>query len=140
MINIINLKKIKAYAHFIWLIILISIVALVINFHDQNKKKQIEYLKKSLSNIYLHKSFDEVTSKLKPRYIIINYTTKAGDNYESIINNLTISKIEKKLFLKSISKHKSLKILRTGQKFSFKIDQMKDPIILEFKIETDKKN
>ena len=140
MFNSNNLNKIKVYAYFIWLILLISISVLVINYYNQNKKNQVEYLIKSLGNIYLHKSLKNITSKLKPRYIKINYISKAGDTYESIINNLKINKIEKKLFLKSIAKHKSLKILRTGKKFFFKIDQMDKSKILEFKIETGKKN
>ena len=140
MFNSNNLNKIKVYAYFIWLILLISISVLVINYYNQNKKNQVEYLIKSLDNIYLHKSLKNITSKLKPRYIKINYISKAGDTYESIINNLKINKIEKKLFLKSIAKHKSLKILGTGKKFFFKIDQMDKPKILEFKIETGKKN
>ena len=140
MFNSNNLNKIKVYAHFVWLILLVSISVLVINYYNQNKKNQVEYLIKSLDNIYLHKSLKNITSKLKPRYIKINYISKAGDTYESIINNLKINKIEKKLFLKSIAKHKSLKILRTGKKFFFKIDQMDKHKILEFKIETGKKN
>ena len=140
MFNSNNLNKIKVYAYFIWLILLISISFLVINYYNQNKKNQVEYLLKSLDNIYLHKSLKNITSKLKPRYIKINYISEAGDTYESIVNNLKINKIEKKLFLKSIAKHKSLKILRTGKKFFFKIDQMDKPKILEFKIETGKKN
>ena len=140
MFNSNNLNKIKVYAHFIWLILLMSISVLVINYYNQYQKNQVEYLIKSLDNIYFHKSFKNIASKLKPRYIKINYISKAGDTYESIINNLKINKIEKKLFLKSIAKHKSLKILRTGKKFFFKIDQMDKPKILEFKIETGKKN
>ena len=140
MFNSNNLNKIKVYAHFIWLILLMSISVLVINYYNQYQKNQVEYLIKSLDNIYFHKSLKNITSKLKPRYIKINYISEAGDTYESIINNLKINKIEKKLFLKSIAKHKSLKILRTGKKFFFKIDQMDKPKILEFKIETGKKN
>ena len=138
--NILKLIKFKAYAHFIWLIILIIIMVFVVTIHDQNKKKQVEYLEKYLSNIYLHKSLNKITSKLKPRYIKINYIAKAGDTYEGIISSLKINKAEKKLLLKSITNHKSLKILRTGQKFFFKIDQMEDSSILEFRIETGKKN
>ena len=140
MFNRNNLNKIKVYAYFIWLILLTSISVLVVNYYNQNKKNQVEYLIKSLDNIYLHKSLKNITSKLKPRYIKINYISKTGDTYESIINNLKINKIEKKLLLKSIAKHKSLKILKTGKKFFFKIDQMDKPKILEFKIETGKKN
>ena len=133
-------KKINTYSHFIWLILLISISVLVINYYDQNKKNQIKYLKNSLDNLYLHKSIKKITSELKPRYENINYITKSGDTYESIINGLKINQKEKKLFIKSVAKHKSLKILRTGQKIYFKIDKMGNSKILEFKIETGKKN
>ena len=133
-------KIIKPYSHFIWLILMISISFLVINFYDQNKKKQIEYLKKSLDNLYIHKSIKKITSNLKPRYENIDYITKSGDTYESIINKLNIGQKEKKLFIKSVAKNKSLKILRTGQKIYFKVDKMGNSKILEFKIETGKKN
>ena len=100
MFNSNNLNKIKVYAHFIWLILLMSISVLVINYYNQYQKNQVEYLIKSLENIYLHKSLKNITSNLKPRYIKINYISKGGDTYESIINNLKINKMEKKLFLK----------------------------------------
>ena len=135
-----NFKKIRVYAHFIWLILLVFITVLVISYYDQNKKNQVKYLKNSLDNLYLQKSIKKITSELKPRYENINYITKSGDTYESIINVINISQKEKKLFINSIAKHKSLKILRTGQKIFFKIDKMGEAKILEFKIETGKKN
>ena len=135
-----NFKKFGVYTHFIWLILLIFITVLVISYYDQNKKSQVKYLKNSLDNLYLQKSIKNITSELKPRYRNINYITKSGDTYESIINQINISRKEKKLFIKSVAKHKSLKILRTGQKIFFKIDKMGNSKILEFKIETGKKN
>jgi len=136
--------KNKDYVYFLWLIFLIFLSVIIVNFYDNNKKKQIELLKKSLRNIYLHKSLNNISSELQPRYININYIARGGDTYESVINNLNeslnVNESEKKLFLKSIKKHKSLKMLRIGQKFFFKIDKKHNPKIIEFRIDTDKKN
>ena len=135
-----NLKRFKVYGHFIWLIILVTVCVIFSTYYTKNKQSQIEFVKNSLDNIYLKKIYKHISSELKPRYIEIIYLSKSGDTYESIINKLKISKKEKVLFLKSIAKHKSLKILRTNQKFYFKMDKMGEVKILEFKIETDKKN
>tara|TARA_B100000427_G_scaffold328712_1_gene342515 strand:+ start:265 stop:1479 length:1215 start_codon:yes stop_codon:yes gene_type:complete len=109
-------------------------------FYEQNKKNQTENLKKTIDNIFLNKIVKKITNELKPRYINIHHITKQGETYESIINNLDISKEEKKLFLKSISDEKKLKILKLNQKIFFKIDRKEAPKILEFKIEIDNKN
>ena len=97
-------------------------------------------LKKSLSNIYLHKTLKKITSNLKSRYKSVNYIVKSGDTYESIIKNIKIDNNEQKIFLDNIKKNQSLKILKTGQKIFFKIDRLKGSILNEFKIETNKKN
>ena len=67
-------------------------------FYEQNKKNQTENLKKTIDNIFLNKIVKKITNELKPRYINIHHITKQGETYESIINNLDISKEEKKLF------------------------------------------
>ena len=87
------------------------------------KANQINYLNKSLKNIYLNNSLKKITSELKPRYIFIEYKVKEGDTYENIINDLDIPKTERKLFLKSDAKNKNIKILKLNQKISFKIDK-----------------
>ncbi len=133
-------KKIRDYSYFIWLILLISVATITTNFYDSNKKNQTNFLKKSLSNTYLIKSIKKITSELKPRYIELDYVVKQGDTYENIINNIKISKKEKKLFLETISKKKKLKVLRLNQKISFKIDRKIKTKIIEFKIEIDNKN
>ncbi len=138
LINKIN-KKIKPLSHFVWLIILILIVSFVTYFYDNNKKKQTDILKKTFDNIYLQKTFAKITSELEPRYTIINYKVKQGDTYESIINEIDISKNERKLFIKTVTKNNVLKILRLNQNIYFKIDQRNNPKILEFKVEVSKK-
>ena len=133
-------KKINDFVYFIWLIILILISTTNTYYYNINKKSQIEFLNKSLKNIYLHKFIKNITSELKPRYINTIHVVKQGDTYESIINNLKVSEKEKKLFLKTVAKKKKLKVLKLNQKISFKIDRRGNEKILEFKIEIDNKN
>jgi len=132
-------RKIKPFSHFIWLILLILIVSFVTYFFDNNKKKQSEIFKKTLDNIYLQKTFTKITSGLESRFINIDYKAKQGDTYENIINGISISKAEKKLFLKTVTKNNNLKILKLNQNLYFKIDKRNTPRILEFKIEVSKK-
>ena len=132
-------RKIKPFSHFIWLILLILIVGFVTYFFDNNKKKQSEIFKKTLDNIYLQKTFTKITSGLESRFITIDYKVKQGDTYENIINGINISKAEKKLFLKTVTKNNNLKILKLNQNLYFKIDKRNTPRILEFKIEVSKK-
>ena len=134
------LKKINDLIYFVWLILLVSIVVSTTYFYDNNKKNQIDFLNKSLKNIYLYKLIKNITSELKPRYININYVVKQGDTYESIINNINISEKEKNLILRTVAKNKDLKVLKINQKISFKIDKKENEKILEFKIEIDNKN
>ena len=132
-------RKIKPFSHFIWLILLILIVSFVTYFFDNNKKKQSEIFKKTLDNIYLQKTFTKITSGLESRFITIDYKVKQGDTYENIINGISITKAEKKLFLKTVTKNNNLKILKLNQNLYFKIDKRNTPRILEFKIEVSKK-
>ena len=132
-------KKIKPISHFVWLILLIIIILLVTNFYEASKTSQYKTLKKTLNNIYFQKTLIKVTSALENRYTKIEYTIKEGDNYESIINKIEISKDEKRLFLETVKKNKKIKILRPNQKIFFKIDKKNNPIIEEFIIEISKK-
>ena len=63
------IEKLQEYTYFIWLILLIFIAVFVTYFYDTNKKNQIYFLQKSFDNVYLKKSINALTSKLKPRYI-----------------------------------------------------------------------
>ena len=133
-------KKLKEYSIFIWLILLILITLLSQDYYNKNRQKQFSTFKKSLNNVYLHKTLKKITSNLKSRYKSVNYIVKSGDTYESIIKNIKIDNNEQKIFLDNIKKNQSLKILKTGQKIFFKIDRLKGSILIEFKIETNKKN
>ena len=98
--NIIN-----KFSYFVWLLFLIFFTVFVTYFYNQNKQNQIDYLNKSLKNIYLNNTIKKITSELKPRYINIEYDVKQGDSYESIIKSINVSNTEKKLFLDTVTKN-----------------------------------
>ena len=133
-------RSYKDYTIFYWifLIALLSILVSIIN--KNNEEQKLKLIKESLNNIYLKKTIEEISINLKPRYNIVTYISKSGDTYESVLNKLDINQKERKLLLNTILNHKSLKILKINQKFKFKFDNLSKEKIVEFKIETDKKN
>ena len=134
------LDNFKNLSLFLWVIGLILITFTTFKIYKDNNSSKHENFFEIFNNIYLLKTFKEITSNLESRYSIVKHTAKDGDTYQSIINKLDLNKKEKKYILASIGKRKNLKILKTGQKFIFKIDKIDKPKLIQFKIETDKKN
>ena len=135
--KLINLKE---YSILFWLTIVTIIIAISLNIYKTSKKDQVAQIQSSIENIYLKKTIKEITTSLKPRYKSLQYISKSGDTYQSIINKLEINETEKKILLKTILNEKTLKILKINQKFSLKVDNLNKGKIINFKIETDKKN
>ena len=138
--KLLKLDKYKEYSIFIWLILISFSGILVSNIYSTNKEQQSKIINSSLENIYLKKTISELTNSLEPRFTYFEYLSKPGDNYQIIIDKLKINKKEKDKILNNIKNQKSLKILRINQKFTFKLDNMLTNKVIEFKIETDKKN
>ena len=132
-------QKAKPFSHFIFLVLLIIVTIFVTYFYNHNKNSRNESLKKTLGNFYLQKTFAKITSELQNRYTEIDYNVEEGDNFESIINKLKLSKKEKKIFLETVKKNKEIRILRPSQKIYFKIDKKDTFKIVEFRIQIDKK-
>ena len=135
-----NFNNLKEFGIFFFLILVAVIGLIVFGIYDSNKNQNFEKINSSLNNTYLRKTLVEITKNLKPRYEYSEYTSKSGDTHQSIIENLKIGKEEKKNILNTILKEKKLKILNINQKFTFKLDNLSDKKIVEFKIETGKKN
>ena len=138
--KLLKLNKYKEYSIFIWLILISFSGILVSNIYSTNKEQQSKIINSSLENIYLKKTISELTNSLEPRFTYFEYLSKPGDNYQIIIDKLKINKKEKDKILNNIKSQKSLKILRINQKFTFKLDNMLPNKVIEFKIQTDKKN
>ena len=135
-----NFNNLKEFGIFFFLILVAVIGLIVFGIYDSNKSQNLEKISSSLDNTYLKKTLVEITKNLKPRYEYSEYTSKSGDTHQSIIENLKIGKEEKKEILNTILREKKLKILNINQKFTFKLDNLSDKKIVEFKIETGKKN
>ena len=148
------MKKIKLYflqqySIFFWLILITVLGLFASKIYSINKSENLKRINSSINNIYLKKTIKEITNNLNPRFTYLNYFSKSGDTYQSIVNKLNINQNEKKIVLETILKEKTLKILRINQKlkilrinkkFSFKIDNLSNNEIIEFRIQTDKKN
>ena len=132
-------QKAKSLSHFIFLFFLIIITISITFFHNNAKNSRNESLKKTLSNVFLQKTFAKITSELQDRYTEIDYTVEEGDNFESIINKIKLPKKEKKIFLETVKKNNEIRILRPSQKIYFKIDKKDVFKIVEFKIQINKK-
>ena len=135
-----KLSNLTEYSILFWLTIITIITTVSLNIYKTSKKDQVAQIQSSIENIYLKKTIKEITTSLKPRYKSLQYISKSGDTYQSIINKLEINETEKKILLKTILNEKTLKILRINQKFSLKLDNLNKGNIVNFKIETDKKN
>ena len=133
------LHRLREYAHFIWLIILVFAAISVTYYYDINKKNQIFLLQKTLKNVYLNKTIKSITSKFKPRYVVINYKVQEGDTYESILENFNIPNSEKKKVLEAIQNKKEIKYLKQNQQIYFKLDKKNNTKVIDFKIEINKK-
>ena len=135
-----NYNIIREYSIFIFLIILVIVMLIIHTIYSNSKTQNLEKLNSSLNNTYLKKTVQEITNNLKPRFTYYEYSSKSGDNHQSIIDKLDISKKEKKKILATILNEKKLKILNINQKFNFKLDNLSKEKIVEFRVETGKKN
>ena len=133
------LNKLREYAYFIWLITLVFAAIFVTYYYDINKKNQIFLLQKTFKNFYLNKTIQSITSKLNPRYVIINYKVQEGDTYENILKNLEIPISEKKQILKTLQREKEIKYLKQNKQIYFKLDKKDNIKVIEFKVEINKK-
>ena len=138
--KLLNYSIIREYSIFIFLIILVIVMLIIHTIYSNSKTQNLEKLNSSLNNTYLKKTVQEITNNLKPRFTYYEYSSKSGDNHQSIIDKLDISKKEKKKILATILNEKKLKILNINQKFNFKLDNLSKERIVEFRVETGKKN
>ncbi len=135
-----NLNTFKEYSIIFWIVVITFLSFSTYSIYERSKIDNANQIKSAIKNIYLKKVINEITKNLEPRYTTFNYISKAGDTHQNIINKLNIKKAEKKKLLDVILKEKSLKVLKINQKFTFKFDELLEDKIIEFKIETDRKN
>ena len=133
-------NTIREYTIFFFLFIVIVIGLTFYSIYSNYKIDNLNKVYSILDNTYLKKTIREITNNLKPRYTFFEYSSKSGDNHQNIVDKLDISKKEKKKILNTILEEKKLKILNINQKFVFKLDNLLEEKIVEFRVETGKKN
>ena len=134
------MKLYKEYSIFIWLFLVAILAISTFGIYTNNRIIKSDQINSISENIYLKKIFKEIANNLEPRFSTLEYSSKAGDTYENIINKLKINKDDRRLILDTILKEKSLKVLGINQKFFFKYDNLERKKVIEFKVQTDKKN
>ena len=137
--NKINIEKyLRKYIHFIVLVFIVFGGFLSTNYYLNYKRSQINFLIKSLDNIYLKKTLSSISSNINPRYVSHEILVKSGDSFEKILNSLNLSNQEIDKILTLFEKYKSFKKIKKNQKISFKID-VKEPVkVLEFSTQISK--
>ena len=89
-------KKFKELSYFLWLLLLVVIVVFSSNFYGRKQIEQKNALVDTFNNTYFKKVIYEITSNLSPRYLEVEYVSKDGDTYESILKKLKFDLKEKK--------------------------------------------
>ena len=91
-----KISILREYSIFIWLLLIAFLGIFMMSIYSSNKIEQNEKIKSIFENIYLKKTLIEISKNLKPRYTFLEYNSKAGDTYETIVNKLNVNKTEKK--------------------------------------------
>ena len=136
MIKINKFFRNNLYQIILAIIVLITIV--ILNFYSINKNYQKEKLFDSFENIYLKKTTNYIIKNLNPKYSYKNIIINKGDTFEKLLSRINISKSEKDIIIKNLSKFKFIKKLHQGQKISFKIDNAKPIKVVEINIQITK--
>ena len=120
------------------LAIIVLFTILILNFYSINKNYQKEKLFDSLENIYLKKTSNYIIKNLNPKFSYKNIVVNKGDSFEKVLSRINISKYEKGVIIKNLSKFKFIKKLYQGQKISFKLDNAKPIKVVEINIQITK--
>ncbi len=124
-----NLKyKLKKNFEIFALVFLIVITALS-TIHFNNKKNlNKEIYVNFIDNIYFKKTFNHIVENLEPKNRRIKHKIKAGETFDKILENYSISKKEVNKIKNSLQKKTNLNKLNTKQIIQFTQDKTNNKI------------
>ena len=131
-------KFFKKNSYPLILIIIIFITVLIVNFYSIHKNYQNQKLIDAIENVYLKKTSNYIIKNLNPKFSYINIRVNKGDSFEKILNKLNVSKSEKIIIIKNLSKFKFIKNLFQGQSILFKLDNTNPVKIIEISVQKSK--
>ena len=124
----INKIKIKIKIEIFFLVSLVLIAVISTNYFNYEKNRIKNNYDNIIDNIYLQKTLNEIVDNLEPKYKKINHKIKAGETFDKILNNYSISEKEIKIIKKNLIKNFNLNRLNTKQSIIFVLDQTNNTI------------
>ena len=132
-------EKFREFGSYLILIFLVLLSIIVISYHENFKKNQINSLERILDNTYFQKTLLSISKTLNPRFEKIVYLIESGESFETILNKLEIQKVEKKAILDHIINEKIKFNIYENQKITFEIDNLTKKKIKKIIIPINKK-
>ena len=123
--------EIKKKSEIVALGLLILITIISTTYYNQSKKKILSNYKSAIENVYLKKTITHFFDNLEPKFKKIEHRVSAGETFDSILKEYSISDLEISEIKKKISKKFNLNKLNTKQKIKFVVNQSEN-IIKEF--------
>ena len=127
------LKKIKfkigIKKEIISLILLIIITAFSTAYYNFTKNQINKQYKEILGNVYFKKTVNHFIDELEPRFKKISHRIKAGETFDSILEQYSVKQKDIFTIKNTLSKKINLDKLNTDQKIYLTIDQTENTII-----------
>ena len=127
------LKKIKfkigIKKEIISLILLIIITAFSTAYYNFTKNQINKQYKEILGNVYFKKTVNHFIDELEPRFKKISHRIKAGETFDSILEQYSVKQKDIFTIKNTLSKKVNLDKLNTDQKIYLTIDQTENTII-----------
>ena len=102
MIKSIKLNYKKNYVNLIFVVLVISLLLIIINFYDRYKEKELSKLEKFSSNFYFKKTVTNIIDQFDPRYEKVIHKVESGETFDKILDKLNIGKQEKNIILREL--------------------------------------
>ena len=120
--------KFKNQSEIFALILLIIITIISTTYYNYSKNKLINNYNEIINNVYFKKTVNHFFNNLEPKFKKINHKVKAGETFDSILENYSVNKKEIKEIKEKLSKKINLNKLNITQKIYLTIDQSNSSI------------
>jgi murein DD-endopeptidase MepM/ murein hydrolase activator NlpD len=125
-------KLIKKNIEISFLLLLVVITIISTSFYNDNKKLIEENYKDLINNTYFKKTVEHIFDNLSPRYKSINHKISAGETFDKILNNYSITSEEIIKIKKELNSDYNLNNLKTNLDIKLTVDETNNKKIIFF--------
>ena len=126
------LKVIKKNNDALLLVCLIFFTVLITQFYNNQKETINKNYKDLINNVYFKKSVNHILNNFNPKYINIDHKISAGESFDKILSDYSISEAEIKKIKNNLRNEVNLNSLKTKQIIKFTMDQSRNNEITYF--------